>query len=159
MAYSPTLAPTHPRNRSTTPPLLSKRDKRRNAMEARIKEMNISFTNQREAYSRAQLNALSRDINYINRADPYDTKPLEDYPDDAGAEGSGYGGESSNGLLRGGLSEVEGRPSLGKWAVGFVDSVNDTMELRDTELTEVVVSRYLSPPISATSTALPLIYI
>ncbi|MCJ1244813.1 hypothetical protein MMC30_002013 [Trapelia coarctata] len=137
MAYLPTPAPSHLRNRSTTPPLLSKRDKRRNAIEARIKEMNTSFTNHREAYSRAQLNALSRDINYINRADPYDTKPLEDYPDDAGAEGTVNSGENSNGLLRG-QSETEARPLIGKWASKFVDSVNDSMELRDTELTEVV---------------------
>lgn len=146
MAYSPTPAPAPLRNRSATPPLLSKRDKRRNAMEARIKEMNMSFINHREAHSRTQLNALSRDINYINRADPYDTKPLEDYPDDACTEGSGYGGESSTGLLRGGISEVDGRPSPGKWAANFVDSVNDTMELRDTELTEVIVSPHLSRP-------------
>ena len=142
MAYSPT--PAHHRNRSTTPPLFSKRDKRRNAIEARIKEMNTSFTNHREAHSRAQLNAVSRDINYINRADPYDTKPLEDYPDDAGADGIVYGGESSNGMLRGGLSETDTRPSIGKYAAKFVDSVNDSMELRDTELTEVVVSGHFS---------------
>lgn len=143
MAYSPTPAPAHLRNRSTTPPLLSKRDKRRNAIEARIKEMDTSFTNHREAYSRAQLNTLSRDINYINRADPYDTRPLEDYPDDAGVEGIVFGGENSNGLLRG-LSETEARPSIGKYAAKFVDSVNDSLELRDTELTEVFVSLHLS---------------
>lgn len=108
--------------------------------------MNTSFTNHREAFSRGQLNALSRDINYINRADPYDIKPLEDFPDDAGAEGTGHGGENSSVILRGGLSEAEGRPSLGKWAAKFVDGVNDTMELRDTELTEVVVSRHLRSP-------------
>jgi hypothetical protein len=146
MAYSPTPGPSnHLRRQSATPPLMTKRDKRRNAMEARIKEMNTTFTSHREAYSRAQLNSILRDINYITHADPYDLKPLEDYPDDLGNELPSYGAEQT--ISRGGTvghSEADARTALGKWAATFVDSVNDAMELRDTEVTEVMVSALLA---------------
>ncbi|MCJ1398474.1 hypothetical protein MMC11_001674 [Xylographa trunciseda] len=142
MAYSPTPGPPQSRRLSPTPPLLTKRDKRRNAIEQRMKDLDFSFMSRREPYSRAQLNMLSRDIAFINRADPYDTKPLEDYADDMGSEVAVYGGDSTIGGLRGGgtsFSDAENRPPLGKYAARFVQDVNDTMERRDTELTEIVV--------------------
>ena len=142
MAHSPTPGPSQLRRQSATPPLLSKRDKKRNAIETRIREINVSFMNHREAHSRAQLASISRDVNFINRADPYDIKPLEDYADEAGAEALAYTGESMNRALRSatiGLSDAESRPPLGKWASRFVEDVNDTMEVRDTELTEIAV--------------------
>ena len=144
MAHSPTPGPSQIRRQSATPPLLSKRDKKRNAIETRIREINVSFMNHREAHSRAQLASISRDVNFINRADPYDIKPLEDYADEAGTEILAYPGE--NRALRSatvGLSDAESRPSLGKWASRFVEEVNDTMEIRDTELTEIVVRKGL----------------
>ncbi|MCJ1473715.1 hypothetical protein MMC13_002366 [Lambiella insularis] len=141
MAYSPTPGPSQARRLSVTPPLLSKRDKRRNAIEQRMKDLDFTFMSHREQQSRAQLNLLSRDIAFINRADLYDTKPLEDYADDMGAELILYGGD--NGLIglrggTGGPSDTDGRPSLGKYAAKFVQDVNDSMEHRDTELTEVM---------------------
>ena len=147
MAHSPTPGPSQLRRQSATPPLLSKRDKKRNAIETRIREINVSFINHREAHSRAQLASISRDVNFINRADPYDIKPLEDYADDAGAEVLAYNGESLSRALRSatvGLSDVESRPSLGRWASKFVENVNDTMEVRDTELTQIVVRKDLN---------------
>ena len=86
---------------------------------------------------------LSRDISFINRADPYDNKPLEDYTDDMSAElatDSALGGLRAGAL---GLSDGEIRPPLGRWALKFVQDVNDTMETRDAELTEVVVCHTL----------------
>ena len=142
MAYSPTPGPSQSRRLSPTPPLLTKRDKRRNAIEQRMKDLELSFMSHREPHSRAQLNMLSRDIAFINRVDPYDTKPLEDYADDMGAQLVLYGGDNTVGGLRGGgisLSDTESRPMLGKYASRFVQDVNDTMERRDTELTEIVV--------------------
>ncbi|MCJ1432370.1 hypothetical protein MMC27_001726 [Xylographa pallens] len=140
MAYSPTPGPSQSRRLSPTPPLLTKRDKRRNAIEQRMKDLDFSFMSHREPYSRVQLNMLSRDIAFINLANPYDTKPLEDYADDMGTELALYGVESTIGMLRGGgnLSDAESRPPLGKYAARFVQDVNDTMERRDTELTEIM---------------------
>ncbi|MCJ1384511.1 hypothetical protein MMC17_007628 [Xylographa soralifera] len=141
MAYSPTPGPSQSRRLSPTPPLLTKRDKRRNAIEQRMKDLDFSFMSHRDSYSRKQLNMLSRDIAFINLANPYDTKPLEDYADDMGAELALYGAENTIGMLRGGsisLPDAESRPPLGKYAARFVQDVNDTMERRDTELTEIV---------------------
>ena len=106
-----------------------------------MKDLDFSFMSHREPYSRVQLNMLSRDIAFINLANPYDAKPLEDYADDMGAELALYGADSTIGMLRGGgnLSDAESRPPLGKHAARFVQDVNDTMERRDTELTEIVV--------------------
>ncbi|MCJ1282653.1 hypothetical protein MMC26_001978 [Xylographa opegraphella] len=140
MAYSPTPGPSQSRRLSLTPPLLTKRDKRRNAIEQRMKDLDFSFMSHREQYLRAQLNMLSRDIGFINLANPYDNKPLEDYADDMGSDLALYGGENTVGMLRGafGGSDAENRPPLGKYAARFVQDVNDTMERRDTELTEIV---------------------
>lgn len=107
-----------------------------------MKDLDFAFMSHRDTQSRAQLNMLSRDIAFINRADPYDTKPLEDYADDMAAELTLYGGDNSLVGHRGGgvgLSDTDGRPPLGKYPAKFVEDVNDSMEQRDTELTEVVV--------------------
>ena len=107
-----------------------------------MKDLDFAFMAHREQYSRVQLNMLSRDIAFINLANPYDNKPLEDYADDMGVELTHYGGENTAGMLRGGgggLSDAENRPPLGKYGARFVQDVNDTMEMRDTELTEILV--------------------
>ena len=145
MEYSPTLLASLPHRISTTPPLLTKRDKRRNAIEQRMKDIEVTFAMGRQAQSRTQINQISRDINFINRADPYDSKPLEDYADEIGSELGFYGKDNVVVGLRGttvGLSDTEARPALGKWASKFVQDVNDEMEKRDTELTEVAVCTF-----------------
>lgn len=159
MAYSPSPGPpanvtvaglsAQYRRRSATPPNhqqpLSKRDKRRNAIDQRLRDLESNFRGNREVHSRAQLNALSRDINYIYRANPYDAKLLEDSADDLGTSVPNSTGDNVHSGLRGGGPGVlpmdsDNRVPLGKWASMFVEEINNAMEERDTALTELEVS-------------------
>jgi hypothetical protein len=114
---------------------LSKRDKKRNAIENRLKDIVTSFSNNREYHLRAQLNALTRDIHFITRVDSYQNKPLDDGADDLTTEIGSVTGS------------VDGdtRVPLGRFAAQFVDQVNEAMEERDTALTEVDVSHARAP--------------
>ena len=111
---------------------LSKRDKKRSAIENRLKEISTNFTMNRDVNLRNQLNALSRDILYINQADPYQDKPLDDSPDDLSFDMSGAPPSAS--------VDGDSRAPLGKHAVQFVNDVNDAMEERDANLTKTHVS-------------------
>ena len=142
MACSPSPGPSNlagtfhnARNRSATPPPaqqpLSKRDKRRIAIENRLKDISSSFASNRDAHLRSQLNTLSKDIIFINRADPYQNGILDD-----GIDGS-VGNVSSIGTISG---DTETRAPFGKYALQFVNDINDAMEERDAGLTSVHVS-------------------
>ena len=93
----------------------------------------------RDVNLRNQLNALSRDIHYINQADPYQYRPLDDSPDDLSMDMSGAPGGADG----------DNRMPLGKHALSFVNTINDAMEERDANLTETHVS---SPRYKRTST-------
>ena len=112
---------------------LSKRDKKRSQIENRAKELLATRNANRDSNLRAQLNALSRDIQYINRADLYQNQPLGDAPDDLMAEVASIPASGS------GEPEITKVP-LGKNAAQFVDDINDAMEERDASLTSVHVS-------------------
>ena len=142
MAYSPSPGPSgfganllSARRPSATPPLsqqpLSKRDKRRIAIENRLKDISASFASNRDAHLRSQLNALSKDIVFINRADPYQNGILDDGLDDLGGGGSS---------IAAGAVDRDMRVPLGKHALQFVNDINDAMEERDAGLTNVHVS-------------------
>lgn len=144
MAHSPSPGPSTMANLGATnrrlspsPPLpqlpLSKRDKKRSQIENKVKELLAARHANRDANLRAQLNALSRDIHYINRADLYQNQPLGDGPDDLMAE------VASVAAFGTGEAEITKVP-LGKNAAQFVDMVNDAMEERDASLTNVNVS-------------------
>ena len=141
MAYSPSPGPstfTAPfvgaRRRSATPPLaqqsLSKRDKRRIAIETRLKDISTSFASNRDAHLRSQLNALSKDIVFIGKADLYQNGVLDDGIDSAGDASS----------IVASSADTESRVILGKYALRFVNDINDAMEERDAGLTNVHVS-------------------
>ena len=93
---------------------------------ARHANVNITF--------RAQLNALSRDIHYMTRADLYQNQPLGDSPDDLIAE-------VASAAASGSMEPEIARLPLGKNAAAFVNEVNDAMEERDANLTNVHVSQ------------------
>ena len=144
MAHSPTpQSGTLPpgmmfgRRLSATPPPnpqqpLSKREKKRSAIENRLKEITTSFTANRDMRLRNQLNSIARDIIYINQCDPHQDKPLDDGPDDLMLDVSGAPVSAS--------TEGESRVPLGKHALNFVNDVNDAMEDRDANLVKTHVS-------------------
>jgi len=120
------------------PQPLTKRDKKRQAVEQRIKEISDTFAAQRESHLRNQLNALHRDIQFVNRAEVYTNKPLDEIADDvfsdiASQQGS-VDGESK-------------APALGRLAAEFVEDVNDALEERDASITATHVRICSSDPI------------
>lgn len=133
---------THMHRHSHTPPpppTLSKRDKRRNAMIERLRDIEDGFAGNRDFYYRQQLQALQRDANIITYAAPYRNHPLDELndvmdPDENlpinGNRGQHHGGTMGNG---------ERQPKAGKWARGFIEQVNNAMEDRDTQLSLFVV--------------------
>lgn len=133
--------PSHLHRSSPTPPPLSKRDKRRNAMMDRLQEISTNFAENREYHYRRQLQALQRDVNLITYAEPYQNQPLDELLDDfhedaptnaAGIRGGQYGLMIGNG---------ERQPRAGKWGRRFIEEVNNAMEDRDAQLSLVVVSQ------------------
>lgn len=155
MAYSPspqpgshTLGgnPTHAIRLSTTPPLsqvISKRDKRRNALLERFNDINSNFARNRDAIYRAQMQLLQYDMNLINSIGLYDNKPLDDFADDiiealaTSTQTSANGARSSQSGAR--MLDVEALPGAGRWAAQFIQEVNDAFEERDVQLTLVAV--------------------
>ena len=158
MAYTPSPQPgfhglgatglntTQPIRASDTPPFqhsISKRDKRRLALSDRLTEISTDFTNNREAFYRAHMHTLQLDMNYINNANLYENKPLEDSSEDileglsANIPGSSIGSRPGVPGLR--LPEIEAPPRAGRWAAKFVHEVNDEFEERDVRLTLLAV--------------------
>jgi hypothetical protein len=122
---------------------LSKRDKKRNAIENRLKDIMTTFSTNREYHLRAQLNALTRDIHFITKVDSYQNKPLDDGADDLTTEIGSVTGSVDG----------DNRVPLGRYAGQFVEQVNDAMEERDATLTEVDVS--VRSPASTNSSSDP----
>ena len=131
---SPSPADNFPLGHSATSPQPqpSKRDKRRNMLADKLADMMSSFSDNRDGHYRAQLAALTADINLIIKADPYANTPLDD------------GGEEASELISQIMgSNVPTAPSAGtdyiaqcgKHYARFVDAVNDAMEERDFNLT------------------------
>ena len=108
----------------------------------RLNDITISFNANREAYSRIQLNSLSRDMNFISRADIYQPKPLDDSADEIYAATTAS--TMDNTVVRGGgtingLADNEARAGTGKWSAIFTQEINNAMEERDAQLTQTVV--------------------
>ena len=155
MAYSPSPAPStlvrtaaQPHRMTPTPPLIqpmTKRDKRRNMIQQGFKDLEARFRTNRESHCKAQLNSISRDISFINRANPYDNKALDDGADEIVAEITSVVGDFMYGGFRGGAlsansADSEVRVPLGKWSAKFVEEVNNAMEDRDARLIDLTVS-------------------
>ncbi|KAL8678097.1 MAG: hypothetical protein Q9186_005536 [Xanthomendoza sp. 1 TL-2023] len=125
---------SHLHRQSPTPPPLTKRDKRRNAMTERLQDIEDNFAGNRDFYYRQQLQALQRDANIITYAEPYRNQPLDELNDilDLDEHVSMAGGKSHH--------MVKGERQPGKWARGFIEQVNNSMEERDTHLSLIVVN-------------------
>ncbi|KAL3482284.1 Sds3-like-domain-containing protein [Aspergillus californicus] len=142
MAYSP--APTspgpgggapvmsnglHSRGRSTSPPTsmpLSKRDKRRSALQERLQDLTASFSQNRDTQFRQQLHALQCDMTLINNADPYNPGPL---PDSAEEIARLIGNTIGGGKFAKDMASL-----AGMWYSRFIQEVNQSKVDRDAEL-------------------------
>ncbi|KAL8642494.1 MAG: hypothetical protein Q9228_000812 [Teloschistes exilis] len=109
---------------SPTPPPLTKREKRKNAMAERLRDISTNFAENREYHYRRQLQALQRDLSFITYAEPYRDRPLDEINDELALDGGN-----------------DAQPRAGKWARKFIEEVNNAMEDRDAQLCLVVVSQ------------------
>lgn len=148
MAYSPapaspatgtagqTLSSSlHPRGRSPSPATnapLSKRDKRRGALQERLHDLTATFSHNRDAQFRQQLHTLQCDMTLINNADPYSPGPLPDSAEEIAA--------LVEKTIGGGAFAKEMANLSGMWYSRFVQEVNQAKEERDAELAALVVS-------------------
>ncbi len=161
MAFSPSpqLSPTIFGNGTTvlikteravtpTPPTapVNKRDRRRNALAERIMDLTTHFSQNRDSYSRQQLQMLQADMNLIMRADPYEGYPLDDMPADlaemvaANFNGapSAVGGPGGPQALQRRLESDASAMSARIYAT-YVEEINNHMEDRDVALTLLAV--------------------
>ncbi|RAL07716.1 Sds3 domain-containing protein [Aspergillus homomorphus CBS 101889] len=120
----------HSRGRSTSPPTsvpLSKRDKRRSALQERLQDLTASFSQNRDTQFRQQLHALQCDMTLINNADPYDPGPLPDNPDEIA--------QLIESTVGGGKFAKEMASLAGMWYARFVQEINQAKTERDSDLT------------------------
>ena len=148
MAYSPAPASPvpggpgpslvnslHSGGRSASPPTsvpLSKRDKRRSALQERLQDLTASFSQNRDTQFRQQLHALQCDMTLINNADPYSPGPLPD-----SSEEIAHLIETTVG---GGKFAKEMSSLAGMWYSRFVQEVNQVKTEKDADLAMLVVS-------------------
>lgn len=126
----------HTRGRSTSPTAgasgpLSKRDKRRSALQERLHDLTATFSQNRDAQFRQQLHSLQCDMTLITNADPYGDGPL---PDSASAIA-----QLIEETVGGGKFAKEMASLSGTWYAKFVQEINTVKEERDAELTKIMV--------------------
>ena len=145
MAYSP--GPPSPgtgpayhggpqRGRSTSPTggasgPISKRKKKRSALQERLHDLTATFSQNRDAQFRQQLHSLQCDMTLINNADPYQTGMLQDSSEDIA--------QLIEETVGGGKFAKEMASLSGTWYSKFVQEVNNVKEQKDSDLTQVMV--------------------
>lgn len=147
--YSVLSLPTMARNQSpspadnfslghsaTSPQPVSKRDKRRNMLADKVGEMVANFSDNRDSHYRAQLSALQADISLILKADPFANKPLDDSGEEAKDLIAQIMGNNVPSAPSAGTDYIA---QVGKYYASFVDAVNDALEERDVNLTNLWV--------------------
>lgn len=133
-SHGPAATTTTTTATTTTAPI-SKRDKRRSALQERLQDLTASFSQNRDAQFRQQLHALQCDMTLINNADPYALGPLPDSAEDVA--------RLVEGTVGGGLFGREMASLSGMWYAKFVQEVNQVKEEKDAELAMLVVSLHL----------------
>ncbi|KAL8956888.1 MAG: hypothetical protein Q9183_006196, partial [Haloplaca sp. 2 TL-2023] len=108
----------------------TKREKRKNAMLERLRDISTNFAENREYHYRRQLQSLQRDVNHITYAQPYRDQPLDELDD---SDGDGLASVSGNVSGNG-----ERQPRAGKWARKFDEELDNAVEDRDAQLTLIV---------------------
>lgn len=153
MAYSPSPRPlgalgaTQPVRHPGTPPIpivISKQRKRRNALAERLKDISVSFAQNRDDHYRKQLQTLQLDMNHINHAQPYENAPLDDFSSDILEETNAAGPSTANegfrmSMMGARMSDMEALPRSGSWFSRYTQEINDAMEEKDAQLTLVAV--------------------
>lgn len=122
------------RGRSTSPPTsmpLSKRDKRRSALQERLHDLTASFSQNRDTQFRQQLHALQCDMTLINNADPYNPGPIPDSAEEIAG--------LIEGTVGGGKFAKEMTSLAGMWYARFVQEVNQVKADRDADLAMLMV--------------------
>ncbi|KAJ5266928.1 hypothetical protein N7478_009736 [Penicillium angulare] len=109
---------------------VTKRDKRRSALQDRLQDLTTTFSQNRDAQFRQQLHSLQCDMTLINNADPYVDGPL---PDSAEAIA-----ELIEKTVGGGTFAKEMASLSGTWYAKFVQEVNRVKEACDAELAQVM---------------------
>ncbi|KAL8784779.1 MAG: hypothetical protein Q9213_003759 [Squamulea squamosa] len=120
------------------PPTLSKRDKRRNAMIERLRDIEEKFASNKDFYYRQQLQALQRDASIITYAEPYRNQPLDELDELLDADENVHINGNRSNHHTGVMGNGERQPRAGKWARGFIERVNNAMEDRDIQLSLIV---------------------
>jgi Sds3-like len=124
----------HSQGRSVSPPAstpLSKRDKRRSALQERLQDLTATFSQNRDTKFRQQLHALQCDMSLINNADPYAPGPLPDSTEDIARLVESTAGGGKFGKEMASLS--------GLWYSRFVQEINQVKEEKDAELVMLMV--------------------
>ena len=111
---------------------ISKRDKRRSALQDRLQDLTASFSQNRDAQFRQQLHALQCDMTLINNVDPYTPGPLPDSADEVA--------QLIGNTVGGGKFGKEMASLSGIWYSRFVQEINQIKEDKDAELAMLVVS-------------------
>lgn len=130
-APAPAPAPASSATATTTTAPISKRDKRRSALQERLQDLTASFSQNRDAQFRQQLHALQCDMTLINNADPYALGPLPDSAEDVA--------RLVEGTVGGGLFGREMANLSGMWYAKFVQEINQVKEEKDAELAMLAV--------------------
>ncbi|KAJ5888585.1 hypothetical protein N7495_008626, partial [Penicillium taxi] len=110
---------------------VSKRDKRRSALQDRLQDLTSTFSVNRDAQFRQQLHSLQCDMTLINNAEPLQPGPLPDSADEIAQiieETVGGGGKFAKEMAS--LS--------GTWYSKFVQEVNRVKEQRDADLAKLM---------------------
>lgn len=126
----------HSRGRSPSPTgtatgPVSKRDKRRSALQERLQDLTATFSQNRDAQFRQQLHSLQCDMTLINSSDPYQPGPLPDSSDEIA--------QLIEETVGGGKFAKEMASLSGTWYSKFVQEVNNVKEQRDADLAHTVV--------------------
>lgn len=147
MAYSPgppspgtgpAYVGLHTRGRSASPGAsgpVSKRDKRRSALQERLHDLTATFSQNRDAQFRQQLHSLQCDMTLINNADPYSEGPLPDSAEQIA--------QLIEETVGGGKFAKEMASLSGTWYSKFVEEVNNVKEQRDADLAQIMVCDFI----------------
>ena len=135
---------------SASPPThqpVSKRDKKRYHMADRLHQISLDFAENRDILYRKKHQEYQADLFFIQSANLYDDKPLEEPEYDGSEDAAGSAAASTHGSLRNiqqaqlnGHLRLEGVSlKTGKHSLEFVQEINDAMEQRDADLITVAV--------------------
>lgn len=138
MAPNRSMSPTEPAlpTSGTSPPPLSKRDKKRSMLLDKLNTMIKDFNQNLRPHYEAQMQATQVDINLILKANPYQNTPLPDSGEEIDQVIQDlFGGQ----LQLDPAGEQDFHAEAGKWYSQFAKGVNDLIEEKDVALTMLAV--------------------